>query len=880
MFNIPKDVNHYTPPMSKDTYKKQCFVTASISRATIFLALLWCSPVSAQTYTWTSAAGGEWTNTSNWDPSTNYARNLAGVEAVFGDFAGVGNNITVSMASVTTLGAQTVSFSGDDNYTLGATNGGKLRLAGTTQLVSATGSGAHTILSPLTFGIQSSSNNAVATISNASSGVMTINRLEGLGTGADHQLVVTGSGNTVFNTGVVNPGAQTFSVDVVKSGSGTLTFNSAPGAAINQGITINGGAVVLTAVSTNYTGGTTVNDGGRLVVGAANAIDAGTLTLNSGGILQLGNAGSGSVIGAITNNGTVTFNFASGTSVTNVISGSGRVVHEQGQRVTLSGNNTYSGGTRISSSGANDVYLAVTSDGNLGNVSGALTFAGTGRGTLRIDAAGFSSARSIVLEGSGGRLAVGSAGDTALFSGSISGAGGLVAGLSSGNGGNTNGVITLSGALSYSGPTTVAFGTLVVSNAVGTTNVLSGGFASGSGAFVKDGAGVLDVAGGNAATGSLTIRGGTLRTAGATNLYGSGNITITNGAVLEASESLTLDRRLIVGSASGGTNSVGVVSVADGRAVTFNAGGGGVGGIGQLVKSGAGTLILASSNNINNGTSAAMVLQAGTLAVTNTGTLGNPAAARFAMSGGTLDLGSTTQTLAGFTATGGTVANGVISNTGNYDFTAGAVSAVLAGSAANLVKNGPGTLTLSGANTYSGSTTITAGSLVISGNGSVGNSSLISVSSGAVFDVSGVNGGFKLASGQAIGGAGVLIGDLSFESGANFVFSLNQTLTVNSGTVSFENFGFSNLAGFDSSVELGTYKLMDGTATFNFANISNFGADNAYDLGGGKFAYFSEGSLEVIVVPEPSAFALLLAGGSVLLIKAVRARRRRLRGWN
>ena len=80
---------------------------------------------------------------------------------------------------------------------------------------------------------------------------------------------------------------------VVKSGAGTLTFNASPGTPIKQGITIDGGAVVLSAASTNYTGGTTINSGGRLVVGAANAISATSLALNSGGTLQLGNASSG-----------------------------------------------------------------------------------------------------------------------------------------------------------------------------------------------------------------------------------------------------------------------------------------------------------------------------------------------------------------------------------------------------------------------------------------------------------------------------------------------------------------------------------------------------------------------------------------------------------
>jgi len=887
--------------------------TLSILCGLAMLGQLAPATSSAQTYIWSEAAGGEWTNTANWDPSTNYARNIAGVTALFGDFAGVGNNIAVTMASVTTLGAQTVSFSGDDNYTLGATSeAGKLRLAGTTQLVSATGSGVNTINSPLTFGIQSSSSNVVATISNASSGVLTINRLEGVGSGgADHQLVVTGSGNTVLSTGVFNPGAQVFSVDVVKSGTGTLTFSSNPGAAINQGITIDGGGVVLGAAST-HTGGTTVNSGGRLVIGAANAISATGLVLNNGGTLQLGNGGSGSVTDAITNNGTVTFNFATGTTVTNVISGSGRVVHEQGQRVSLSGANSYSGGTRIASGGGDDVILGVSSDGNLGDASGGLTLAGTGRGTLRLDGPAFSSARSIVLEGSGGRLAVGSAGDTALFSGSITGGGGLTAGIASGAGGNTSGIITLSGALSYSGPTAVAFGSLVLSNAAGTTNALTGGF-TGSGALIKDGAGVLEVAGGNSATGLLTVRGGTVRTAGATDLYGANNITMTNASVLEATESFTLSRRLIMGSGTGGTNSVGVVNVAADKELTLNAGGGGVGGVGQMVKTGSGTLILASSNNINNGTSTAILLEAGKLVVTNTGTLGNQGAnVFFAMNGGALDLGTTTQVVGGFTVNEGTVSNGTVSNSGNYNMSSGIVSAALTGSSANLNKTGSGTLTLSGNNTYAGTTTVSAGSLIVNGNQSAA-TGVLSVASGATLGGSGTIGGATIISGTHSPGnsPGVQTfgSDLTYSGtptvqweltantttqasptpvfdqiivGGNLDFAVPTTLTLNfalaeSGVNWSNGLWANNISGTSG------WLLYDVAGTLsNFQNLA-IAVDNWADgdglllqsvRTGSAFSLYQEGNDIYLnyAVPEPSTYALIALAASLVGIYSVRRR--------
>ena len=60
----------------------------------------------------------------------------------------------------------------------------------------------------------------------------------------------------------------------------------------------------------------------------------------------------------------------------------------------------------------------------------------------------------------------------------------------------------------------------------------------------------------------------------------------------------------------------------------------------------------------------------------------------------------------------------------------------------------------------------------------------------------------------------------------------------------------------------GTYTLITGT--LNTANLDNFGLANAYTIGGGRSAYFEEGSLKLTVVPEPSAtaFGLLAAGWS------------------
>jgi autotransporter-associated beta strand protein len=165
---------------------------------------------------------------------------------------------------------------------------------------------------------------------------------------------------------------------------------------------------------------------------------------------------------------------------------------------------------------------------------------------------------------------------------------------------------------------------------------------------------------------------------------------------------------------------------------------------------------------------------------------------------------------------------------------------------------GSGMTILSGNNTYTGPTTVVNGTLLVDGELSLSD---VSVSSGAAF-----------------GGSGILGGNLTLEAGAKFVFSLSNALTVNGSSVNFGRFGIDDLVGLDSTVADGAYTLIDGTATIDFANLVHMGEANAFDLVGGKQAYFSTGSLVVNVVPEPSTYALL-GLGAIGIFVALRRRR-------
>ena len=137
----------------------------------------------------------------------------------------------------------------------------------------------------------------------------------------------------------------------------------------------------------------------------------------------------------------------------------------------------------------------------------------------------------------------------------------------------------------------------------------------------------------------------------------------------------------------------------------------------QPQKDTAGTVTLSGANTYSGSTR----VNAGTLALSGAGTLGATSNS-VSVDGALLDLGGTTQTqnLGVNLETGGTIQNGTLSSSGRFAVQRGSASAALAGSADVTKSGGGATVTLSGANTYSGSTTITDGTLALSGAGTLG----------------------------------------------------------------------------------------------------------------------------------------------------------------
>jgi fibronectin-binding autotransporter adhesin len=114
---------------------------------------------------------------------------------------------------------------------------------------------------------------------------------------------------------------------------------------------------------------------------------------------------------------------------------------------------------------------------------------------------------------------------------------------------------------------------------------------------------------------------------------------------------------------------------------------------------------------------------------------------------------------------GGTVQPSLTVGGGGVSATFGGVIGDTNGSRLALTKTGSGTQTLAGASTFSGITTVNGGALALAASGSISNCSLISVSSGAAFDVTAA-GLIGLGPSQGLGGGGTVRGSVIAQAGS------------------------------------------------------------------------------------------------------------------
>jgi autotransporter-associated beta strand protein len=265
---------------------------------------------------------------------------------------------------------------------------------------------------------------------------------------------------------------------------------------------------------------------------------------------------------------------------------------------------------------------------------------------------------------------------------------------------------------------------------------------------------------------------------------------------------------------------------------------------GGLTKNGLGTLTLSGTSTYNGGT----VINVGTLALGNTtDTLLNTGAIN--VNGGTLDIGANSDTVGAVTLTSGSITGSGGTLTGSsYGVQSGSVTAILGGSGVVLTKTTSGTVTLSGANTYTGNTVVSAGTLALGASGSLAANSSVSLAAGGTFDVSAIA-SYTWGASAALtaSGTGTTVGTDAAElkGGATGVDLGSRPVTLNFTPASFSG----------DSTHPALY-VSAGTLTINSAiTINNQGGT---PLGDGTYVLIQQASGSISGSPTRAG----LVGGS------------------
>jgi fibronectin-binding autotransporter adhesin len=414
------------------------------------------------------------------------------------------------------------------------------------------------------------------------------------------------------------------------------------------------------------TGGLVVGDGthaGTVVLTGANAYSGGTTI--SGAILQIGNGGSsGSIVGDVTDNGRLAFDRSDAVTFAGNVSGTGSLSQIGAGTVALNGTDTYSGVTTVSAGMLGAGSTTALSPNSAFTVNAILDLNGFSNAVGSLAGTG-------TVTNSGGTPATLTAGDgtSTTFSGTLMDGGTSSLGFIK----TGAGVMILTGANSSTGGTIISAGTLQLGDGLTSGSITGnvtddgmltfdrsdtltyGGVISGAGNLAQIGTGTVILTGTSTYSGGTTISAGTLQLGdGATDGSVSGEIADNGTLAFDPVDSVTM--------------------------------GGVISGAGNLVKIGAGTVIL-TAINIYSG--------------------------RTTISAGTLQLGDG---IADGSVSGAITDNGTLAFDPVDSVTIGGVIS----GAGNLVKMGAGSAILTGTNTYSGGTTISAGTLQIGNGGASG----------------------------------------------------------------------------------------------------------------------------------------------------------------
>lgn len=690
----------------------------------------------------------------------------------------------------------------------------------------------------------------------------------------------SGTTGTVPFSGIVNNGSLVFarsdalSYGNVISGTGSLTQDGA-------------GTTSITGTST-YTGATTIN--------------AGTLQIGAGGTTGSINSSSG-----VTNNATLVFNRTNTLVFTPAITGTG-VVNQIGAGITnLSGTNTYSGGTNVTSgtltflntnarpaTGATTVSAGATL--GLGVANSGSFFTSSDVDSL------FAGTLSNVSNDAASIVGIDTSAGDFIYATSVSG---TTRGLNK-LGANT---LTITGNNSYSGATIVSGGVLRLDSAT----AISGGIANtGGSSLISFNGGVigLTAASGNF-TRSLGSGAGQVRwLSGATGgfaAYGGdrtvnfgGNSTPSQVSWFNGGTQGVFGTALVLSDSSADStvtvlNPIALNNAASNRTITVNDGSAAIDAVlagvisssltanngTRIIKNGAGTLALTAANSYVSGSSfVGTTISAGTLMLGNGGSTGS-----------LLYIPSTG---------GGSIINSDVTIASGATFAfnrsdTGLTVANLITGAGKVAQVGSGRTTVSNANTYSGGTSVSAGTLLVSNTtGSATGTGGVTIAAGTTLGGTGIiapTGSNSVIIGGALApglpgtnnGVGTLTltpvdGNVTFQNGSSATFHLlsngsNDRVVFNAsgaGVLDFSAMAAGSIsvsfAGGYTPVANDSFDLLDWAAVSG-AGITGLSASllnlSAAALDPSLFwdtSQFSSTGVIFVAVPEPSRMLLIASG--------------------
>jgi fibronectin-binding autotransporter adhesin len=625
-------------------------------------------------------------------------------------------------------------------------------------------------------------------------------------------------------------GLSAASTLTMNGSAGTLTFGGdAYGSANYVGVDGGNGTLTATAGTLNLTGAGGAGVGGTLLVGANGGVSTGTVLVNGGTI----NVGTRIGLGTTLYNPPL-----SGAGNATLRIDSGFVNIGTGTNTDADKGYLYLKGTGTGDSGSATVTL------NGGTLSLVQFYIGSGlaaktinlNGGLiqaRANNASFLNAGATVNVQSGGAI-LDTNGYSITVAAPMSGTGGLTK--------NGAGTLTLTGANAYAGNTIVNAGTLDINGSytgsTGTTGshimmnpsggasaALTVGAGAGDLTFAGNSYGYAnDVAGnGNAGTAVMTLNGGAVSIGGVGSMRVGCNNSAANGTLIVnsgAALSIAAGRILIAANYSSAT---GTVTINGGSLILGTTGGYSytdgdglsstlwMGGGYATVNINGGTLGLYGFNG--GGANAVVNFNGGTVQVRNNNTTnynffnGTSFSARVQAGGAKFDTN-------GFNTT---IPVALV-----HDSSLGSTPD------GGLTKNGAGTLTLTAAETYTGTTTVSAGTLALSrsSTNNIPSSATIDIASGAFLNVNGLTSSTIVLNSQTLTGNGTLTGSLSFGAGSTIaagnspgLLSITGNYTQTGGTMAAEIGGTSPGSGYDQIAVGGTAAL---GGTVNVSTINGF----------------------------------------------------------